>query len=67
MSGSSFLGSLAESPGKFNSRDLNAFWNDSRNVLPIDIASPTDCICTPSLPEAEENFSKSNLGNLVTT
>ena len=66
ISGSLSLGSFGDSPGRFNSKERNAFWNDSLNVLPIDITSPTDCIWTPNLPEADGNFSKSNRGILVT-
>ncbi len=66
ISKSSSRGSFVSNPGKLSSRERKAFWNDSLNVLPIAIASPTDCICTPSFPEADENFSKSNLGSFVT-
>ena len=43
------------------------FCSDSRNVRPIDIASPTDFICTPRRGSACGNFSKVKRGILVTT
>ena len=53
--------------GDKTSNDWKAFCKLSLNVLPIAITSPTDCICTPKIPLEVGNFSKSNLGILVTT
>ena len=50
-----------------SSRDTKAFWRDSLKFLPIAIASPTDFIDVPKTAAEEENFSKVNLGILVTT
>jgi len=44
-----------------------AFCNDSLNVRPIAIASPTDFICGPSVSLACGNFSNVKRGILVTT
>ena len=46
-SGSPSAGGFGSSPSKPTSRERKAFCRDSRNVLPIDITSPTLCICTP--------------------
>ena len=45
----------------------NAFWNDSLNVRPMAIVSPTLFICVVSSGSASGNFSKANRGTLVTT
>ena len=43
------------------------FCRDSLKFLPIAIASPTDFIDVPKTAAEVENFSKVNLGTLVTT
>ena len=43
------------------------FCNDSGNVRPIDMASPTDCIRVPSTATEPGSFSKAQRGTLVTT
>ena len=48
------------------SRPRKAFCRDSWNVLPIAITSPTDFIWVVSWGSAWGNFSKVNLGILVT-
>ena len=53
--------------GPKDSRDTKAFCRDSLKFLPIAIASPTDFIEVPSIAGVVENFSKVNLGTLVTT
>ncbi len=45
----------------------SAFWNDSWNVRPIAITSPTDFICVVSRLSACGNFSNAKRGILVTT
>ena len=45
----------------------SAFWNDSLNVRPMAIVSPTLFICVVSVASASGNFSKANRGILVTT
>ena len=55
------------SAGESSSRERIALANDSRNVLPIDITSPTDFMCVVSSPCAPGNFSKANRGIFVTT
>ena len=47
--------------------EFRAFCSDSKNVLPIAIASPTDFIDVVSVASAPANFSKVNRGILVTT
>ena len=37
------------------------------DVRPIDIASPTDCICVPSSPDVPGSFSNAQRGIFVTT
>ena len=54
-------------PEKPVSKDIKAFWRDSLKFLPIAIASPTDFIEVPRVAGEDENFSKVNLGILVTT
>ena len=44
-----------------------AFANDSRNVRPIAIASPTEFMWVVSSEFAPANFSKAKRGILVTT
>ena len=67
---------LVRPPGRFwpNSRpllpsssDRNAFRNDSLNVRPIAMASPTDFICVVSVRSACGNFSNAHRGTLTTT
>ena len=55
------------SAGSSSSRERMAFANDSRNVRPIAIASPTDFMCVVSAPSAPGNFSNANRGTFVTT
>ena len=45
----------------------HAFWNDSLNVRPMAIVSPTLFICVVRRGSASGNFSKANRGILVTT
>ena len=45
----------------------SAFWNDSLNVLPMAIVSPTLFICVVSVASASGNFSNANRGTFVTT
>ena len=54
-------------PEKPVSRETKAFCNDSLKFLPMAIASPTDFIDVPNTAAEAENFSKVNLGILVTT
>ena len=54
-------------PSRPSSSERKAFWNDSGNVRPMAIASPTDCIEVPSTPGVPGNFSKAHRGTLVTT
>ena len=49
------------------SRPRMAFCNDSLKLEPIAITSPTDFICEVRVGLAPANFSKLNLGILVTT
>ena len=49
------------------SKALIAFWRLSQNEEPIAITSPTDFIEVVSSSEEPGNFSKVNLGILVTT
>ncbi len=49
------------------SRPRSAFWNDSLNVRPMAIVSPTLFICVVSIESASGNFSKAKRGILVTT
>ena len=55
------------SAGSSSSRERIALANDSRNVRPIAIASPTDFMWVVSSPSAPGNFSNANRGILVTT
>ena len=55
-----------EAEGPISSERI-AFCNDSLNVRPIAIASPTDFICVSSRSSAWGNFSKAKRGILVTT
>jgi hypothetical protein len=50
-----------------SSRERIAFANDSRNVRPMAIASPTDFMWVVSSPSAPGNFSKAKRGIFVTT
>ena len=59
--------SPARSGGESSSRERIALANDSRNVRPIAIASPTDFMWVVRPPSAPGNFSKANRGTLVTT
>jgi hypothetical protein len=70
LSSFSLLNSSNEShshPKIPTSKDLNAFWNDSSKDRPIAIDSPTDFIAVLKVFEEPLNFSKANLGILVTT
>ena len=49
------------------SKDRSAFCNDSRKLLPIAIASPTDFIWVPKRGSERGNFSKVKRGIFVTT
>ena len=62
-----FLNSIGVSK-PFNpiSKLLIAFWKDSLKFFPIDMHSPIDFIAVPSLASVLLNFSKVNLGILVT-
>ncbi len=55
------------STGASSSRERIAFAKDSRNVLPIAIASPTDFMWVVSRPSLPGNFSNANRGIFVTT
>ncbi len=55
------------SPHRPVSSERSAFWNDSGNVRPIAITSPTDCIIVPSTPDDPGSFSNAQRGTLVTT
>ena len=55
------------SAGSSSSRERIAFANDSRNVRPIAIASPTDFMWVVSSPSAPGNFSNAKRGIFVTT
>ncbi len=54
-------------PNRLTSIDRMTFWNDSLNVRPIAIASPTDFICVVRVSSASGNFSNVHRGILVTT
>ena len=58
---------ILSKPEKPTSKDTNDFWRDSLKFLPMAIASPTDFIEVPNIAGELENFSKVNLGTLVTT
>ncbi len=64
---SSSLVASGMSAGASSSRERIAFANDSRNVLPIAIASPTDFMWVVSSPSEPGNFSKAKRGIFVTT
>ena len=62
-----FKSKILSKPEKLVSRETYAFWSDSLKFLPIAIVSPTDFIEVPRVAGEVENFSKVNLGILVTT
>ena len=57
----------ATQPARSISSARRPFWNDSLNVRPMAIDSPTDFICVVSRWSAVGNFSNAKRGNLVTT
>ncbi len=60
-------GTASTQPVRPVSRERSAFPNDSANVRPSAMTSPTDFIWTPSVESAPGNFSNVKRGIFVTT
>ena len=58
---------LGSSPAALISSERSPFCSASLNVLPMAIASPTDCIDSPRTGGVFRNFSKAKRGIFTTT